>query len=335
MKFLSILFLLITFPSTVLGQLSAGQIMVDGKLFTTISEAQSAIINNSRVYFGPGVYSEGIKVNADNVVLSGQKGTHFRGGVIDGKATFVISGKNALIENIECSGVAVKAKNGACVRHQGKHLTLLGVHFHDSQQGVLTTSTSGDLIIKYSVFENLGLAGRAHAVYANGDKLVIDSSKIINSMDQGHEIKSRAKITEISNSIVGSIVSSDSRALDIPHGGVLSVKNNIIFQNKNTVNRQLIGYGLEGLGRKREHKIHVSNNLFILEREKGNELLAVADGIVSYPVSVYSNVIIGKNIFDAKKYEIDNRYFESRRAAGLVENELPVIAVLPYLLNKK
>lgn len=336
MKFLLILFLLTMFPSTAFGQLNVGQIMVDGKLFSTVTEAQLAITDNSRVHIGPGSYSEGIKILADDVILSGQEGTHFNGAVVDGKATFVVSGKNTLIENIECSGVAVKARNGACVRHQGKNLTLLGVHFHDSQQGVLTTSASGDLIIKYSVFENLGFAGRAHAIYANGEKLVVERSRIINSVDQGHEIKSRAKTTEIRSSIVGSIATSDSRALDIPHGGILHVENSIILQNKNTVNRQLIGYGLEGLGRKREHKIHISNNLFILEREKGNELLALEnDGIVVYPVSVYSNAIVGRKVFDVKKYETDNRYFESRRAAGLAESELPSIAVMPYLLNKK
>jgi len=318
--FIFSLFLLVSVPLK-------AQIFVDGKSFETIKEAQRAIKDNSRVYLSEGVYS-GLKINANNVEVIGDRNVIFNS-PIEGKAAIVVSGSNTLIEQIECYGIKVSDNNGACVRQQGRDLTLRGVYFHDSQQGILSAHGSGSLTIEFSRFENLGKIGRAHAIYANNETLVIRDSTIINSVSQGHEIKSRARSTTIVNSIVGSIDTEDSRTIDISNGGTLLVENSILLQGRNTKNRQLIGYALEGSDDERDNTITISNSMFILERVGPDEIL-LAPKDLNKSVSITQNVIIGEQVIDLDAYP-NNRHFTSRDEAG-VKSGVPSLDALAAAL---
>ncbi|MDC8830333.1 hypothetical protein [Alteromonas gilva] len=312
-------------------ELAEKEWMVDGVVFTVAEDAAKNIKEGSKVYLGPGVFSEGININHNNVLISGSDNTHFIGAVVNGKATFVVNGDDVTIENIECSGVAVRDNNGACVRQQGKNLTLSNVYFHDSQQGVLSGKDTGRLLVQFSRMERLGLKGRAHGIYSANDELIIRHSTIINAKDQGHEVKSRAKKTVISNSVIGSVDSNNSRAVDIPNGGELSVSNSVVFQGTNTVNRQLFGYGLETMARARQHTIRLDNNIFILERTGANEFLALpAHADQAIDVTVFENAIIGQNIIDMEQYKQFNTVYETRIEAGM-SADIPDISTLPAL----
>lgn len=303
------------------------EIFVDGKSFLTIAEAQSAIADNSRVYLSSGIY-DGLKISANNVEVIGDDNVIFDT-PIEGKAALVVSGSNVLIEKIECFGINVSDGNGACVRQQGKDLTLRNVYFHDSQQGILSSRNTGSLTIEYSRFERLGNSGRAHAIYSNNEELEIRDSIIINSVDQGHEVKSGANKTVIVNSVIGSINTNDSRTIDVSNGGILIVESSVLLQGRKTRNRQLIGFALEGLRDTRENRIQIINSMFILERNGPDEILYSPKGS-DFPVSIIRTVIIGEQIIDKDKYSA-NRFFEKRSDAGL-NNDVPTIDTLAAAL---
>ncbi|WP_110428327.1 hypothetical protein [Glaciecola sp. KUL10] len=276
---------------------------------------------------GPGLYSVGIIIRHDNVVLSGM-GAHFVAATKEGKATFVVKGNNVLIEDVECSQVRVRDQNGACIRQEGRDLTLNNVYFHNSEQGVLQAGNTGSLTIRNSRFEALGNRGRAHSVYSNGEMLTIINTKIIGSKDQAHAVKSRSKVTRIIDSIISSGDADDSRLFDISSGGEFEIVGSVLYQGRNTVNSQLIGFGLENIGRQRRQIINVRNSVILAERPNGNILLGIRDNLPNLSVEINNNLIIG-SFWDVNRInKEDNFHFESRKSIGLKDDAFPTLGLL-------
>ncbi|MDB1124943.1 right-handed parallel beta-helix repeat-containing protein [Vibrio algarum] len=311
------------------------EIVVDGLTVYSFKEAEKHIVDGSTVYLGPGIYTNGLEIKHNNVVLSGGKETHFVNAAIEGKAAIITSGDNITIENIECSEIRVSSNNGSCIRHEGENLTVVGVYFHDSQQGILEASNDGRLVIQHSRFERLGFKGRAHGIYTNGAELLVEDSTFSSTVSQGHSIKSRSKKNTIRNTLISSGNGDDSRLIDIPNGGVLIIENSILHQSKTTKNRQVIGFGLEKLETGRQNSVTVEDSLIIMEREKGNEFIGLPKNDnknVPLDMNVKNNVLVGKHI-DSKSWTSRNSYFESRFNAGLKEDVLPSVSALPKLMD--
>ncbi|MGF1703233.1 hypothetical protein L4D09_23355 [Photobacterium makurazakiensis] len=307
-----------------------GLINVDGEVFSNLTEAQAAIKAGSLVVFGKGVYSQGLYIGHDDVTVQGSTGTHFKEATIQGKATFVVSGDDVSIEGIECSGVSVPDENGACVRQQGRDLTLSHVYFHDSEQGVLSSTGTGKLTIEYSTFDKLGKAGQAHAVYSQNDSLEIRYSKFYSSKDQGHEIKSRAAETLIEYSEIASLSGVDSRLVDVPNGGKLTIRDSVLEQGPNTSNYQLVGYGLEGMKDSYSHTIVLENNIVLMERVNGNVFLGLPSDASGIDISITSNDFIGRKFNDQGEHDIEakNDLYLDRPSYGLGPfPELPSIGL--------
>ncbi len=296
-----------------------GMINVDGTLFDNLADAQSAINTGSLVVIGNGTYSQGLHIQHDDVTVQGSEDTHFKGVAIQGKATFVVDGDSVTIEGIECSGVSVPDENGACVRQQGKDLTLSHVHFHSSEQGILSSTGSGKLTIEYSHFENLGKNGYAHAVYSNNDSLEIRYSKFHSSKDQGHEIKSRAASTLIEYSEIASLSGVDSRLVDISNGGSLTIRDSVLEQGPNSANNQLIGFGFEGVDGNVSQSVELTNNIVLLERSAGNVFLGMPDDLTGVGVTIRGNDFVGGPFNDQGSHDIEayNDIYPDRTSYGL------------------
>ncbi len=292
-------------------QVHGKEILLDNKEVRYLGEALKQAKDGSIIELAAGEYNHAGVLTKNNVTIRGTKGTKIYGKAAQGKAAIVIKGNNTLVENIECYDIQVKDKNGACIRLEGKHLTLNNVYFHDSQQGVLTGSHPGKVIVKNSRFEGLGKAGRAHGIYMGGGKLLIEDSEFLNTKDQGHAVKSRAIETVIRNSTIASLNGNDSRLIDIPNGGILQVYDSILEQGPNSVNWNLIGYGLEG----HKHKVNavtLIGNIVLLDREKGNHVLQMKDSKIA--TTVEQNVFIGKM---KDKFNSSNIVLEDRSQAQL------------------
>jgi len=326
------LFLCFVHVPSIAQSIEQGEIIVDGMTVNNMTEAQSRIVDGSTIYLGPGIYNQGIHIKKNNVILSGSQGTHFIDAAIEGKAAIITSGNNITIENIECSEIKVSSANGSCIRHQGENLDVIGVYFHDSEEGILTAKNNGRLFIKYSRFERLGNKGRAHGIYDNSAELLIENCSFLSMLSQGHSIKSRSKKTTIRNTLISTQKGRDSRLIDISNGGELTITHSILHQSNNTVNRQVIGYGLEKMSKERNNQINMVGNLIIMERERGNELIALPkkNGI---PIgkNISGNILVGKHI-DQEKWSEKNTYYKNRKAAKLADDALPNLSTLPQLL---
>jgi hypothetical protein len=285
---------------------------LDGLEVPDLATALKQAKTGSVIDIGAGEFQQAGVLKKNDVHIRGVKGkTKFHSKTIQGKGLFVIKANNTIIENIECFNVKVRDANGACVRLEGKNLTLKNVYFHDSQQGILTSSKPGQVLISESKFERLGKAGRAHGIYIGGGSLVIENSQFLSSRDQGHEIKSRASSTLIKNSTIASLNGNDSRLVDIPNGGILEIYDSVLQQGPKSVNWNLIGYGLEG-HRYKENRIELKGNIFILERVKGNLVLQMKKQTIKHVVE--ENAFIGKM---KDSFNDSNFFFKSRKSAGI------------------
>jgi Ca2+-binding RTX toxin-like protein len=146
------------------------------------------------------------------------------------------------------SGAAVGSGNGAGIRYEGGNLTLTGDYLHNNQDGLLANSDpNGTISITGSEFANNGAGdGFTHDIYVNAVKaLVIDGSYIHDAV-LGHEVKSRALSTTITNSRIYDGSGTASYSIDLPNGGAAVINNNVIEQGANSANPVIISYGEEG-----------------------------------------------------------------------------------------
>lgn len=236
--------------------------------YRSLSEAVASLRDGDRLKIAAGEYREAALLTANGVTIMAEPGAVLKDTAYNGKAALVIRGNDTVIEGLECSGIQVPAQNGACIRLRGRNLTLRNVYFRDSQQGLLSGGEVGEVIVEDSKFERLGAIGRAHAIYmSGGDHLIVRRSQILSSKDEGHEIKSRARKTTIEDNEIGSLLGRDSRAIDLPNGGDITIKNNIIQKGPNSLNPDLIGIALEkSLEPHPNSRVVVTGNTLILDR---------------------------------------------------------------------
>jgi len=291
--------------------LGNAKIRVDGREVPTLSDAADAMRDGSILEIGEGVYTEALIIRPDNTRVVGRGHVVFEKAAAKGKATFIVEGSGTTIENIECRKVAVRDGNGACVRLEGKDLSLEHVYFHSSQQGLLTGSKPGHVRIRDSYFERLGNRGQAHGIYVGGGILSIDQSYILGAKSEGHEIKSRATHTTISRSVIASLNAKDSRLVDISNGGIVKITDSTLQQGPNSANSDMIGFALE----KRRHKenaLVVQRNIIILERNGPNRLLHSRAKEMSPDIS--DNIVVTPK---ETAFKSTNLEYRRRAEAGL------------------
>lgn len=298
--------------------LAPATIRIGERNFDSLGQAANALKNGDVLIIGAGVYKQSLVIKADNVTLVGEGHVIFDGNTTQGKGAIVIDGNNVTIRNIECRNIKVPDQNGSCIRQQGKNLTVEHVYFHDSQQGILTGQSPGRTEIFDSRFENLGYGGRAHGIYIGGGSLNIENSVFLRSRGQGHEIKSRAETTRIYRSVIASLDGEDSRLVDLPYGGDISIEQCVLEQGPNSANYNLVGVGLEGRLHERQQLV-LRNNIFILERQ-GEDLLLQTDKTIP-PAIASGNLVIGGN---NPKWPGQNIYIKTRLLA-----QLPPFPFLP------
>ena len=286
-----------------------GRIYADGVQQASLQTAFDNVNPGGIIRLEPGIYTEGaiLKKGKDGVLISGAPGVVFDGAVVGAKGTFVIQSDNVTIDSIECRNVAVRDRNGACVRLESGNLTLKNVNFSDNENGLLTWNQANKILIEDSVFEGNGKAGRAHGLYISGaQQLIVRRSRIVGSKDEGHGIKARTRYLLVENSVVASLEGNDSYLIDIPNGGTAVIRNSLLVEGANTANWFIMSYGVEG-GRYDKNSLKLEKNIIVTDREGGSEFINLADGMPA-PM-LRGNVVVGniKYDFPSNNYKFGSR----------------------------
>ena len=292
------------------------------------------------VLLSPGIYQQAALVTVSGITIRGEPGAHLQGRAIEGKAALVVRAHDVVIDGIECSGIRVRDRNGACVRIEARNITIRNVYFHDNQEGVLG-GVGGYVLVEDSVFERNGFnGGFAHGLYI-GRKVELfhfRRNKVLSTKHEGQGVKSRAIKTVIEDNIIAGLDSRDSRAIDIPNGGEIVIRRNILQKGPDSSNSQMIGLGLEG----KLHRVNsavVTENLIIFDQnrpewiDRVNEYLPIAPPRGTVVASkIGGEVIVKDNVIVAAREilagsETDpgrNQTFATRSQAGVPQfPELP------------
>jgi hypothetical protein len=195
-----------------------------GQQYQTLASAIAASHDGDVVQVQAGTYTNDFAEITHKITIEGVGGMAklvATTPIPNGKA-ILITDTDVTLDHIELSGAKVSAGNGAGIRYQGGNLTITNSYFHDNQNGILSASDpNGTITIKNSEFSHNGSGtGKTHNIYVGGIKqLTIDSSYMHDAV-VGHEVKSRAVNTTITNSrIVDGPTGSASYSIDLPNGG--------------------------------------------------------------------------------------------------------------------
>jgi hypothetical protein len=245
-----------------------------GLAFTTIASATNVAVNGDTIQVQGGAYVNDFLDFDKSLTLQAVGGRVTMTATVsppDGKAMITESG-NVTITGFDISGVSVRDGNGAAVRYQGGNLTLVDDYFHNNQDGMLTAADpNGTITIKHSEFAFNGSgSGNTHNLYVGGlAKLTIDDS-YFHDANVGHEIKSRASDTVITNSRILDNNSTSSYSIDLPNGGDAQITNNVIEQGPFVQNPYIVAYGEEGQSNAGTN-VAITDNTIVNDRHRGNE----------------------------------------------------------------
>jgi hypothetical protein len=265
----------------------------------TPSEAARLARAGDTVEIDAGLYLNDYAVwNQKNLTIRGMGGmAHLQSTELipNGKAIWIVSGNNTLIENVEFSGARVADTNGAGIRHEGGNLSLRNMYFHHNEFSVLTgADPSASLDIQSSRFWfQKRRKTFSHGIYVGALKRFTLTGSHIKGTDRGHQVKSRALENYISyNRIEDVPEGTASRLVDLPNCGLSYIIGNDMHQALTTQNGDAIGYGAEGCeGRsQRQRRLFVVNNTFVNEAWNGSLVKNHAGG----EVLVANNLIFGR-----------------------------------------
>ena len=274
---------------------------------TSLRKALADAPDGAVVAIAPGIYPEGGALSANGVLIKAEPGATLLGEAAEGKAALVIRGNDTVVEGLICSGIEVPSGNGACLRLEGRNLTLRGVHFHHSQAGLLAFVDDGTIIVEDSAIEDNGIAGQAqgHNISVGGDVFEFRRSRSLRARGEGNELRSTARRTVIENSVIASLDSDDTRLIDVVSGGDVMVRDCVLEEGPKSANSGLIGFALVG---DRASKLELIGNTILIDGRRGQLVQTRPD----QPVRLEGNTIIGGP--DPK--DGLTKWFPDRAAAG-------------------
>lgn len=219
-----------------------------------------------------------------------------------GKGIWVITGRRAIVDNVELWGARVPDRNGAAIRLDGVHLTVRNSFIHDNENGILTGNDGeSDIVVEHSEFGHNGNGeGSSHNLYVGRVASLAVRYTYSHDADVGHNPKSRARINTISYSRfsstrpgeAGSTASGQpSYEIDLPNAGTAYLIGNVIEQPAANQNSNMVSYGVEGASNPGKN-LYVVNNTFIND-DSANGAFILVGGDVKEPVLVQNNVFAG------------------------------------------
>ncbi len=219
------------------------------------------------------------------------------GAAAEGKAIWVIKGKNTTVESIEFSTAKVADQNGAGIRQEGPGLTVRNCYFHDNEMGILTgANPDSEIVIERSEFANSGIGAQrpspiGHNVYIGAVKRFTLRASYSHHARIGHNVKSRALENFILyNRIMDEQTGTASYEVDLPNGGLAYLIGNVLQKGPRAENRTIVSYGAEGL-RHPVNELYVVSNTMVSDYPGSGRFVFVAPG--TEHATVIDNVFAG------------------------------------------
>jgi hypothetical protein len=183
-----------------------------------------------------------------------------------GKAIFVTVGNDITVRNLTLTRARVPDQNGAGIRAEGANLRVERSRFINNQDGILAAPSANSVIIVVDsefIGNGVCISDCAHAIYVNEARLLRIEHSIFRDTHEGHAVKSRARRTElIANTIIDGETGTSSYLVDIPNGGALVMRDNVLQKGPKSSNHTTaVSVGEEGVEQPTE-EITIAGNKF-------------------------------------------------------------------------
>lgn len=208
-----------------------------------------------------------------------------------GKAIWVISGRNVVVDRIEFHDAAVPDGNGAGIRAEGNGLTVLNSGFYDNENGILGPN-QGNLTIRRSEFARNGRGdGLTHNLYVGTAARLLVTDSFFREARVGHNLKSRALETRVENSyFMDGPAGTASYQIEAPNGGTVVLRGNLVQKGPAAGNSISVSYGAEGLAAGGTHTLTMVHNTLASTRAGGTFVSADAG---TTAVALQANLFAG------------------------------------------
>jgi hypothetical protein len=280
-------------------------------VYATLSAAISGSGSGDTLSLSPGLYVEDFPIITHSLTIEGTGGMAQlqtpNPTPTNGRAVLFVgggAGADLTVTNLDISGAIDASDNGAGILFESGNgaLTVSSSWIHGNQDGILTGDT-GAITITHSEIDHNGVApsnpryGYDHNVYVGtATSLTITDSYIHDALG-GHEIKSRAAVTTITdNRIQDGPTAATSYSIDTPDGGVVTITGNTIEKGPSSPNSSAIHFGGEANPSQSPSSLIVQNNMLINDRAAGGRAVLNqsqdANGH-AYPITVTGNTLYG------------------------------------------
>ena len=278
--------------------LSARTLMVgEDQQFKLPSAAIAAAGDGDTIAVKPGIYYDCASIKQNRLILEGSgPGAVITDKTCADKGLLITQGDDITIRNLTLQRARVPDGNGAGVRAEGGHLTIINTRFFNNENGILSAQNSRAAIeIMNSEFVSNGFCGAAcaHAIYIGHiAKLVVEHTRIAGTKD-GHGVKSRALHTEVLDcDISDGSGGTSSYLIDIPNGGTAIIIGNTLEKGPKSGNLDnAIMIGEEGVDQPTDEIIIKNNHL---TNDEGDRSTTFVNNITATPAQLSGNIFVGQ-----------------------------------------
>ncbi len=264
-----------------------------GQRYTTIKAAVAAARDGDTVNVQAGTYTNDFAQVRTKITLQ----------AVGGQVTLVATvsppnGKaildcytDTVVNGFSFFGSSVKDLNGAGIRSNAGSLTVQNCLFMNNQEGILTNADPNAVItIRNSEFANNGAGdGYSHNLYVGQAKQLVVENSYFHDSVIGHEIKSRALSTTIVGNRIFDNGGTTSYSIDVPNGGVVDIRNNVIEKGAQAENLTIIHFGGESAPYDGS-KINISGNTIVNDRSSVIGMVNAAQAPVTFTGNSLFNV---------------------------------------------
>jgi hypothetical protein len=269
-----------------------------GKQYERFGDVAGQLRNGDLVEIEGGLYINDFAViKADNVVIRGVNGRpHFRASVQPpgGKAAWVVTGDNVVIENVEISGVQVPDTNGAAIRAEGGKLTVRNSYFHHNQFGLMSANREDQelTITGTEIAYNLRKDKFAHGLYIGHIRKFTLMNSYVHHNHRGHQVKTRARESLILYNRLTDEDGVGSYLIDAANCGQVAVVGNVLEKGAAAENYTAIAFGAEGCTGA-GHRLEVINNTYVNDLGHG-PMVKNHSGDVGM---MMNNLVVGADLY--------------------------------------
>lgn len=246
-----------------------------------------------------GSYHDCVTIHADGVTLRGVGGfAHLHTKICDEKGVIVNYASGTRLERLEISDFANAEYNGAGIRHDAaaKDLTVSNLFLHDGQLGILSSSSDDTLLIEDTLFDKVGVSrpdGEISVPLFVGasQKLKVRASRFLHARAGASMIKSSARSTAITCSVIANLDGPDSYSIDLQRGNDFSLTNSVVEQSTLTQNKIMVGYGSSSFTPATGTTLEIRGNTFLNDADGGTFIAVFKGAPASFVVA--GNTFIG------------------------------------------